>query len=168
MWFTFNSTFLIQNLLQIPRKPPQKCVTMTIATLWLLFVHIAPWKYRLVVSLWKYKFKFFVFVGRGLKLFFFLLKIYKFSNTFFFFYVEDSTKFGCEIKTYQIMEFVFRMVIRMVYSWSNNCCVIYNLGYTFVHICFCKRWLAMNFLDTCIMFFFFLLRKIKFDVLMIT
>ncbi len=100
--------------------------------------------------------------------FFFSSKNLQIFQYIFFFYVKDSTKFGCEIKTYQIMEFVFRMVIRMVYSWSNNCCVIYNLGYTFVHIWFCKRWLAMNFLDTCIMFFFFLLRKIKFDVLMIT
>jgi hypothetical protein len=38
---TFNSTFLLQNLLQIPRKSPKKCVVMKTTTLWLQL----PWKH---------------------------------------------------------------------------------------------------------------------------
>ncbi len=45
MWSTFNSTFLLQNLLQILRKSPKKCVVMKTTTLWLLFVYIIPWKH---------------------------------------------------------------------------------------------------------------------------
>jgi hypothetical protein len=43
--WTFNSTFLPQNLFQIPWKPHKKYVVMKIATLRFFFVYTVPWKH---------------------------------------------------------------------------------------------------------------------------